>query len=145
LYDADTGLVRFGARDYDPAIGRWTAKDPIDFAGGDLNLFGYVKNDPVNLVDIFGLTVITPDDPYEGCPAGMICMDPGSMDPNNFGYFGPMGEDEGWEKMQELFKIFGEHLIDYLIDKLTKGTFRNEIFKNYFKFEPPPAEACENK
>jgi RHS repeat-associated protein len=28
LYDADTGLVRFGARDYDPAVGRWTAKDP---------------------------------------------------------------------------------------------------------------------
>ncbi len=34
LYDPDTGLVRFGLRDYDPAIGRWTAKDPIDFGGG---------------------------------------------------------------------------------------------------------------
>jgi RHS repeat-associated protein len=34
LYDADTGLVRFGARDYDPETGRWTAKDPIAFAGG---------------------------------------------------------------------------------------------------------------
>jgi RHS repeat-associated protein len=29
LYDPDTGLVRFGARDYDPAVGRWIAKDPI--------------------------------------------------------------------------------------------------------------------
>jgi uncharacterized protein RhaS with RHS repeats len=29
LYDRDTGLVRFGARDYDPETGRWTAKDPI--------------------------------------------------------------------------------------------------------------------
>ena len=38
LYDQDTGLVRFGARDYDPSISRWTAKDPIDFAGGDVNL-----------------------------------------------------------------------------------------------------------
>ena len=38
LYDYDTGLVRFGFRDYDPAIGRWTAKDPIDFNGGDVNL-----------------------------------------------------------------------------------------------------------
>jgi RHS repeat-associated protein len=27
LYDSATGLVRFGARNYDPAIGRWTAKD----------------------------------------------------------------------------------------------------------------------
>jgi RHS repeat-associated protein len=33
LYDQDTGLVRFGARDYDPETGRWTAKDPILFAG----------------------------------------------------------------------------------------------------------------
>jgi RHS repeat-associated protein len=27
LYDSDTALVRFGARDYDAATGRWTAKD----------------------------------------------------------------------------------------------------------------------
>ena len=26
LYDSDTGLVRFGARDYDPHTGRWTSK-----------------------------------------------------------------------------------------------------------------------
>ena len=50
LHDRDTGLVRFGYRDYDPDIGRWTAKDPIFFAGGDTDLYGYVLNDPVNLV-----------------------------------------------------------------------------------------------
>jgi RHS repeat-associated protein len=55
LYDRDTGLVRFGARDYDPETGRWTAKDPIGFDGGDSNLFGYVANDPVNWVDPLGL------------------------------------------------------------------------------------------
>jgi len=55
IYDQHTGLVRFGARDYDPETGRWTAKDPIRFAGGDTNLYGYVVNDPVNLVDPEGL------------------------------------------------------------------------------------------
>ena len=34
LHDHDTGLVRFGYRDYDPEVGRWTAKDPIGFAWG---------------------------------------------------------------------------------------------------------------
>lgn len=29
LYDADTGLVRFGARDCDAEAGRWTSKDPV--------------------------------------------------------------------------------------------------------------------
>ncbi len=55
LHDRDTGLVRFGARDFDPGIGRWTAKDPIDFAGEDINLYGYVQNDPVNFSDPSGL------------------------------------------------------------------------------------------
>jgi len=55
LYDQDTKLCRFGARDYDASTGRWTAKDPILFAGGDANLYGYVFNDPINLIDPSGL------------------------------------------------------------------------------------------
>ncbi len=38
LIDVDTELVRFGFRDYDAVAGKWTAKDPIGFAGGDGNL-----------------------------------------------------------------------------------------------------------
>ena len=56
LTDTRTGLVRFGARDYDPQTGRWTAKDPILFDGGDTNLYGYVLQDPINLLDPTGLT-----------------------------------------------------------------------------------------
>ena len=57
LYDQDTGLARFGYRDYDPDIGRWTAKDPIHFEGGDTDVYGYCLNDPVNFVDPLGLEV----------------------------------------------------------------------------------------
>jgi RHS repeat-associated protein len=70
LYDSDTKLTRFGARDYDAFTGRWTTKDPIRFGGGDSNLYGYVdsvgkpletnlygyaSNDPVTRVDPLGL------------------------------------------------------------------------------------------
>ena len=57
LYDRHTGLVRFGARDYDAGVGRWTTKDPIKFKGGSANIYAYVSNDPVNLVDPIGLEV----------------------------------------------------------------------------------------
>ncbi|MDY6967910.1 MAG: RHS repeat-associated core domain-containing protein, partial [Spirochaetota bacterium] len=59
LYDIDTKLVRFGARDYDPETGRWTTKDPIRFMGGDTNLYGYVMNDPINFIDPSGLCSAT--------------------------------------------------------------------------------------
>lgn len=55
IYDQHTGLLRFGARDYDPVIARWTSKDPIRFAGGDVNLYGYVLNNPINFIDPYGL------------------------------------------------------------------------------------------
>jgi len=75
LSDPDTGLVRFGARDYDPETGRWTAKDPIGFRGGDTNLYEYVMNDPINLVDPSGLEVwsgpIPPLFPPNGPPAAL--------------------------------------------------------------------------
>ena len=54
LYDEDTGLVRFGYRDYDSVIGRWTARDPIGLDDGP-NIYAYVKNDPVRFVDPTGL------------------------------------------------------------------------------------------
>jgi RHS repeat-associated protein len=58
LYDPDTELVRFGARDYDPQTGRWAAKDPIDFRAGDTCLYAYTLGDPVNLTDPEGLQVL---------------------------------------------------------------------------------------
>jgi len=54
IYDEDTGLVRFGARDYDAHLGRWTAKDPARFDGGDTNFYNYVLNDPLNSTDATG-------------------------------------------------------------------------------------------
>jgi RHS repeat-associated protein len=64
LYDSLTRLVRFGARDYDAETGRWTAKDPIGFAGGDTNLYAYVGNDPVNRVDPGGAIWTPPATAY---------------------------------------------------------------------------------
>ncbi|MEW6279083.1 MAG: RHS repeat-associated core domain-containing protein, partial [Candidatus Eremiobacterota bacterium] len=59
LYDPDTGLVRFGAREYDPSTGRWLTKDPLGLAAGT-NLYAYCNNDPINHVDPTGLQTDCP-------------------------------------------------------------------------------------
>lgn len=56
--DPDTKLTRYGARDYDPVIGRWLQRDPIKFQGGTTNLYEYCGNDSVNCIDPSGLAVI---------------------------------------------------------------------------------------
>ena len=65
--DRDTGLLHFGRRWYDPALGRWLSQDPLVadalVARRDLtaavmdiaNLYVYVGNNPLNLVDPSGL------------------------------------------------------------------------------------------
>ena len=57
LHDRDTELVRFGFRDYDPDVGRWAAKDPIFFAGGDIDLYRYCSNNPYLFIDPSGTDV----------------------------------------------------------------------------------------
>ncbi|NOK20531.1 hypothetical protein HMI50_26250 [Corallococcus carmarthensis] len=59
LYDRDTKLTRFGARDYDAETGRWTAKDPIRFAGGDSNLYAYAANQPHQFMDPDGRRIVS--------------------------------------------------------------------------------------
>ena len=49
-------------------MGRWLSKDPILFDGGDVNLFGYVANDPINWIDPSGLDSSCVDDEH--------CSDP---------------------------------------------------------------------
>ena len=68
LYDTDTKLTRFGYRDYDAYTGKWTAKDPIGFDGGDSNLYGYVLGDPVGFFDANGLEAFNCKIPLHTAP-----------------------------------------------------------------------------
>lgn len=53
-FDSETGLVYYGERYYNPANGRFLGRDPAEEQGG-LNLYGFVRNDPVNRWDYLGM------------------------------------------------------------------------------------------
>ncbi|MBY0555263.1 RHS repeat-associated core domain-containing protein [bacterium] len=97
-YDHDTGLVRFGARDYDASIGRWIEKDPIGFKGRSLNLYSYVHNDPINYIDPSGLIVAQQE--YVGDGAGGPDESAGitiNMYPDAASGFGHVGGEAGYD------------------------------------------------
>ena len=52
-FDTRNGLYYFGARYYDPEVGRWLTPDSLGLIDG-LNLYVYVNNNPLNLVDPYG-------------------------------------------------------------------------------------------
>ena len=54
-FDKFTGLQYSRARWYDAKTGRFISEDPIGFGGGDVNLYGYVSNLPIRLIDFSGL------------------------------------------------------------------------------------------
>ena len=76
LYDRDTGLVRFGARDYDATVGRWTTKDPMRFNKDGYNLYEYVQGNPQLWIDMNGLESSNPNSWRDGLPVcPLTCKD----------------------------------------------------------------------
>jgi RHS repeat-associated protein len=61
-FDAESGLHYNLFRYYDPLAGRYVTPDPVSYFGGDVNLYRYARNDPVNRRDVLGLTAITAGD-----------------------------------------------------------------------------------
>jgi RHS repeat-associated protein len=58
-FDAIAGLNPQRFRWYSPTLGRWVSVDPIGFAGGDTNQYGFLRCNPINQTDPSGL-----------CPSG---------------------------------------------------------------------------
>ena len=103
IFTAQAHAVMYLARPYDPNMGRWMSRDPIGEAGG-VNLYGFVRNRPVNRWDKFGLaddslgssflnwlgTDFPSDDASDALPE-IPPMSP-SLD-NNINPFGVIGDD----------------------------------------------------
>lgn len=131
LYEYRTDLVRFGARDYMPETGKWTAEDPIGFLSGGFNDYAYVSNDPVNHIDPSGL---------EEIGVGMPGWGQGyNSHPSLTKALGPAGKGRAWHHIvnQNPANIsqFGAQSIHNIKNVVNlphgKGTIHNKITSHY--------------
>jgi len=68
--DDGTGVYYYRARYYHPGLQRFISEDPIEFDGGDVNLYAYVSNNPTNYVDLLGTAIVS------GSPLFQVCGPP---------------------------------------------------------------------
>ena len=57
MHDEEPALAYYNYRFYNPKDGRWINRDPIAEEGG-WNLYNFVKDNPVNKFDVFGLQAL---------------------------------------------------------------------------------------
>jgi len=60
IFDSETGLVLCRMRYLHTGLGRWINRDPIEYLAGDVNLYRYVLNQALRLLDPFGLQDMCP-------------------------------------------------------------------------------------
>ena len=61
LYNPDSGLYLTNFRAYDPVVGRWLSRDPLEESGDPFaNLYAYVGGNPAVLIDPLGLMGMCP-------------------------------------------------------------------------------------
>lgn len=103
IHDPDTGLVRFGRRDYDPITGRWLSPDPVHLPGGSINLYRYASNDPVTFRDPGGNTSVGYATPLMPGAVGIL-----EFTVTDTGYSACLGLGGGFD-MGPFGDLYGEH------------------------------------
>lgn len=81
--DDESDYLYYGYRSYNPSTGRWVSRDPIRERGG-LNLYGFVGNDSMGAVDLFGLQENLINGPAAALFSWVSRFNPSSIDLSQF-------------------------------------------------------------
>ena len=109
--DPITGHQRLGARHYDPALGRFASRDPLEEAA-DLNLYSYARQNPFRWADPTGLAPQDGQDPVDGS---------GGADPSNGGGGSSSPEPDPGNSDFKAFGGLSELLNTYIQYSLVAG------------------------
>jgi len=106
--DPQSGIYYYGYRYYEPNLQRWLNRDPIGEWGG-INLYRYVRNNPINYRDPFGLQPVE-SDPFNGWGP----PNNSTPTPNTFGGMGDASDIANYEpghfELPETHEpVFGGH------------------------------------
>jgi RHS repeat-associated protein len=120
----ELGVYDLRNRVYSPDLGRFLQPDPLQFSGGDENLYRYVRNSPVNFTDPLGLYAIVRDN----------CDDVSVTLPMTF--VGPGATPAVVEKFSQGIEkhwsgTFGRYRVSTKVtvaDKKTPGNLKNVIY-----------------
>lgn len=84
----------YGARMYDPLLGRWNSVDPLIELDFDKSGYGYVSNNPVRRIDLFGLTDVDGDGKDDGktLPEAVVKAKRPQPKPKSDPFFGRLWE-----------------------------------------------------
>ena len=130
-YETETEWYYYGYRYYDPVTGKWPSRDPIAEDGG-INLYGFVRNDGVNYLDVLGL-----DPVGQIPPSGFDLPSPGGGDQiNPFGLRGNSGNKDykKWFEYRFPKTISGSKSL--LESRITNHIKTKYCFKKAHTFNP---------
>ena len=100
--DPETGMYYYGYRFYCPNLGRWLNRDPIGERGG-LNLYAFVFNSPVHVIDFLGLAPGDIGVPRPGSGGrGQNCMGHALCDSGKWEQGAPRTKDNPWPEEKYL-------------------------------------------
>ncbi|WP_433230023.1 polymorphic toxin-type HINT domain-containing protein [Micromonospora sp. CA-248260] len=113
--DSSTGLTHLGAREYEPATGRFISVDPIiDFTDPQqMQGYAYANNSPVSFSDASGLRYCA-DDPCTGRGGGVAGTGPTQTKPPAGGTKAPSGPSQ--DEVNRAKSVKEKKILDIVIE-----------------------------